>query len=65
MQNVDMKIDKDAKGKPKTMTLTIDLQNEGEESKSGKSQVIATTKGNIDVPGCKGMKIGLNCYTKK
>ena len=42
------------------LTVEIDLTNDAGLSKSGKSQVIATTSGNITLDG--GIKLGLNCY---
>lgn len=41
--------------------ITIDLKHPGEASKSGKSRVIASSYGNIDIPGT-DIKLGLNCY---
>ena len=42
--------------------LTIDLKNNGGPSKSGKSVVIATSGGNIEIPNSGGAKLGLNVY---
>lgn len=42
------------------LTIVIDLKNDGGTSKSGKSQIIATTSGNITLQD--GIKLGLNCY---
>lgn len=56
MQNVDMKVE------GTKLHITVDLSVNGEPSKSGKSIIVATTEGNADVPGQKGMKIGLNIY---
>jgi hypothetical protein len=47
----------------KKLTIEVDLSVKGTPSKSGKSNVIATTKGNIEVPGTDA-KIGLNIYRK-
>lgn len=45
------------------LTLKIDLSKTSGESKSGKSQVIATTSGNKSLPGdFSDIKIGINCY---
>lgn len=49
----------------KTLTLTVDLSKEQGESKSGKSIVIASTDGNVDVKGASGIKLGLNVYKTK
>ena len=44
------------------LTITIDLNHAGEPSKSGKSQVIATTRGNSPVPNHPDLRIGLNLF---
>lgn len=56
MQNITMKIVKNK------LTIEVDLSKSLGRSASGKSEVIASTKGNIDVPGSNGAKIGLNIY---
>jgi hypothetical protein len=43
------------------IVIRVDASAEGVESKSGKSVVIGTTNGNVDIPGL-GLKIGLNVY---
>lgn len=43
------------------LVITMDLTAGGEKSKSGKSTVVATTKGNVTVPGT-DLKLGLNLY---
>lgn len=40
--------------------ITIDKKHDGGVSGSGKSQIIATTSGNISLSD--GIKLGLNCY---
>jgi len=45
--------------KDKKLIIEIDLTKRFGASKSGKSEIIATTAGNIDVDG---VKLGLNCY---
>lgn len=47
------------------LLIDIDLSVPGEESKSGKSVIIASTEGNKDVPDTNGIKIGLNIYRPK
>jgi len=42
------------------IVITIDKNNEGGISKSGKSQIVATSSGNISLND--GLKLGLNCY---
>lgn len=44
------------------LLLEIDLEQTLGNSKSGKSIVIATTGGNVSVPGRQDVKIGINCY---
>ena len=48
----------------KILTITVDLSQDFGKSSSGKSTVIATTEGNITVPGTDEVKIGLNIYKK-
>jgi len=43
------------------LILAIELKTEGVESKSGKSIVIASTRGNIGIPGT-DLKLGVNLY---
>lgn len=47
------------------LIVTVDLSQELGSSASGKSVIIATTEGNIDVPGVPDVKFGLNVYRKK
>ena len=60
MKNVDVKIEK------QVLTLTIDLSQSQGPSKSGKTQIIASTEGNqvIGLFNNKPVIIGLNIYTK-
>jgi hypothetical protein len=57
MENV--KVEK----KGNSLVLTVDLSMKVGDSKSGKSVVIATTGGNVDVGD--GIMVGLNVYKKK
>jgi hypothetical protein len=59
MKNVDMKVEGN------TLTITVDISKDYGESKSGKSITIASTEGNISIPGHEEIKIGLNIYRKK
>ena len=59
MKNVEMKLEGDI------LTIKADLSKEFGESKSGKSITIASTEGNITVPGRDEISIGLNIYRKK
>lgn len=47
------------------LTITVDISKDYGESKSGKSITIASTEGNISIPGHEEIKIGLNIYRKK
>jgi hypothetical protein len=58
MQNIDMTVDK------YILTIKIDLSQRHGESASGKTIIIASTSGNIAVPGNKEIKIGINAYIK-
>jgi hypothetical protein len=63
MKNIDLK------RVGNKLTITVDLSAKGEQSKSGKSIVIASTKGNVKLPADaadKGQEIyvGLNIYKK-
>ena len=45
------------------LTMTIDLSKDFGKSASGKSTIIATSKGNVQIPGAaNGAKMGLNIY---
>lgn len=48
--------------KDQLLTIKVDLSKELGKSKSGKSNMIATTNGNVYVPMSKGIKFGLNVY---
>ena len=59
MQNITMTT------KGTILTITVDLNKRGAKSKSGKTTIIASTGGNVPVPGTDtGAIIGLNIYTK-
>jgi hypothetical protein len=59
MKNVEMKIEK------KVLTITIDLTKDFGQSESGKTVIVATTSGSVDLgPGFEGFKLGLNVYKK-
>ena len=57
--NVAMRVDGNK------LTITVDLSKDFGPSKSGKTNVIASTLGNVDIEGHEGMKIGLNIYKSK
>ena len=44
------------------LIIRIDLNQELGVSSSGKSVIIATTGGNVAVPGWEAVKVGLNVY---
>jgi len=43
----------------------IDSSKEFGPSSSGKTTIIASTEGNVSIPGAEDKKIGLNVYRKK
>jgi len=59
MRNIELRVEY---GK---LIVTVDLSKELGPSSSGKSVMIATTEGNVEVPGAPDVKIGLNVYRKK
>lgn len=59
MENVVMSV------KGTKLTVEIDLSKSFGESSSGKSIVVATTAGNVAVPGHEEVKIGINAYKPK
>ncbi|GHO83436.1 hypothetical protein [Dictyobacter formicarum] len=56
MKNVDLKVEGNK------LIIAVDLDQEYGLSSSGKSITIASTEGNIAVPGREEIKIGLNIY---
>jgi hypothetical protein len=58
MKNVKMAL------KGRKLTIEVDLDQEYGKSASGKSIIIASTEGNVDIDGADGVKIGLNVYKK-
>jgi hypothetical protein len=59
MKNVEMTVD------GTILTLKVDLSKEFGASSSGKTIIIASTEGNVGVPGLEDRKVGLNVYRKK
>ena len=57
-QNIQIEV-KDGKA-----IITIDLEHRGSPSSSGKSVIVATTSGNVTIPGTT-VVLGLNAYVKK
>ena len=56
MKNIDLKVEGNK------LIIAVDLDQEYGPSSSGKSITIASTEGNIAVPGREEIKIGLNIY---
>jgi hypothetical protein len=56
MKNIEMKVEKDK------LIITVDLTKSFGRSKSGKTEIIATTEGNVSVEQRPDVKIGLNIY---
>lgn len=59
MKNVDLSVSGD------TLVIKVSLKAPRTASASGKSEVIASTEGNVSIPGFPDIKLGLNCYTPK
>jgi ABC-type proline/glycine betaine transport system ATPase subunit len=49
----------------KILIIKVDLTKEFGLSSSGKSTIIASTEGNVSVPGHEDMKVGVNIYKKR
>ena len=56
MKNIDMRVEGD------TLIITVNLTQEYGLSSSGKSITIASTDGNVAVPGHEQIKAGINVY---
>ncbi|MGA9111480.1 MAG: hypothetical protein WB290_14400 [Smithella sp.] len=59
MKNIEMKVEDNI------LTIKVDLTKEFGPSSSGKTIIVASTEGNLDVEGHEKTKIGLNVYKKK
>ena len=59
MKNIEMTVDGN------TLTIKVDLSKEFGPSSSGKTIIIASTEGNVVIPGHEEAKVGLNVYRKK
>jgi hypothetical protein len=55
-KNVTMRIE------GKKLIIEVEMDQDFGPSKSGKTRIIASTEGNISVPGDQDVKIGLNVY---
>jgi hypothetical protein len=58
MKNVELTVD------GTILTIKADLSKDFGPSSSGKTTIIASTEGNVSIPG-REEKIGLNIYKKK
>ncbi len=58
MRNVDINVDGD------NLIIKINLKQRHGLSSSKKTTIIASTDGNVSVPGYEDIKIGINAYTK-
>jgi len=47
------------------LIIEVDLAQEHGVSSSGKSIIIASSEGNVPVPGREEIKVGVNVYRKK
>ena len=56
MKNIEMKVEKDK------LVITVDLTKSFGRSKSGKTEIIASTEGNVSVEHRPEIKIGLTIY---
>jgi hypothetical protein len=56
MQNVEFQV------QGNQLVIVVDLTQEVGISSSGKSLIIASTSGNVAVPGFEAVKVGLNVY---
>ena len=59
MKNVEMSTEGNI------LTIKVDLSKEFGPSASGKTIIIASTEGNVTIPGREEAKVGLNVYRKK
>ncbi len=59
MKNVEMKIEDNV------LVIKVDLNQEFGPSASGKNIIIASTEGNVSIPGRDDTKVGLNVYRRK
>jgi hypothetical protein len=50
--------------KGKKLLIEIDLNKTGSPSRSGKTTVIASTRGNMPIPGLPDFRLGLNLYKR-
>ncbi len=58
LTNLETKIEGDR------LIITVDLNQRHGTSKSGKNAIIASTQGNVALPGREEVVMGINIYTK-
>lgn len=58
MTNIELEVKNDI------LIIKVDLKQRQGKSKSGKTEIIASSEGNIKVPGHENIKFGLNVYEK-
>jgi RNA 3'-terminal phosphate cyclase len=49
--------------KDNVCTISFSLNGDFGPSSSGKTNIVATTSGNVEIPGT-GIKVGVNCFKK-
>lgn len=59
MKNVELQVEGNI------LTIKVDLTKEFGPSSSGKTIIVASTEGNVSVPGREEAKVGLNVYRKR
>jgi hypothetical protein len=59
MKNVEMTVEGN------TLVIKVDLTKEFGPSSSGKTIIVASTMGNVSVPGHENTRVGLNVYKRK
>jgi hypothetical protein len=59
LKNIEMSVEGNK------LSIVVDLNQEFGLSSSGKSITVASTEGNVSVPGREEVKIGLNIYRPK
>jgi len=57
-ENMQMHVSEDGA----ELIIRVDLTVQGTPSASGKTIVLASSRGNADVPGMDGYKVGLNVF---
>ena len=58
MKNVQMTVE------GKTLVIRVNLEERHGRSASGKTTIVASTEGNVSVPGQDNIRVGLNVYEK-